>query len=159
SLGGVRPWAVPWELAIGDRLAGTFGPLLFALPLGLLALRRRAGRWCWAAAALLAVPWFNNTGARFLMPALAVAGLTLGMVLQKPAAWAAIGMQAILCWPQIIDLRETRYAFRLHEFPLQAALRLEPETAYLDQLDEFKLARAIETHTPPQAKILALTTV
>src|ERR1035441_2423086 len=41
SLGDVRAAQVPWELAFGDRLTGTFGPLLLALPIGLLALRRR----------------------------------------------------------------------------------------------------------------------
>jgi hypothetical protein len=157
SLGSVRPLAVPWELAFGDHLDGTFGPLLLALPLGLLALGRRAGRWCWASALILALPWFSNTGARFLMPALAVSALALGMVLPRQAAWAAIAIQAVLCWPQAIALWETRYAFRLHDFPLRAALRIEPESAYLERhLDEFKLARMIESQTPPDAKILGL---
>ena len=44
SLGEVSRVGVPWELAFGDRLTGTFGPLLLALPLGLLAWRRPAGR-------------------------------------------------------------------------------------------------------------------
>jgi 4-amino-4-deoxy-L-arabinose transferase-like glycosyltransferase len=160
SLGAARPWAIPWELAFGDRFNGTFGPLLLALPLGLLALRRPVGRWCWAAVVLLALPWYSNTGARFLMPALAVAGLALGMVLPRPLAWAAVVLQAVLCWPHAIDLWEKRYAFRLHEFPLRAALRLEPESAYLwRHSDEFKLAQMIEAKTPPDAKILALLSV
>ena len=50
SLGEVRPAQVPWELAFGDRLTGTFGPLFLALPIGLIALRRREGRLLWAAA-------------------------------------------------------------------------------------------------------------
>jgi 4-amino-4-deoxy-L-arabinose transferase-like glycosyltransferase len=160
SVGQARPWTIPWQLAFGDGFAGTFGPLLLLLPLGLLALRRPAGRWCWAAAVLLAIPWYSNTGARFLMPAVAVAALTLGMVLPRPAAWAAIALQAVLCWPQVIDLRESRYAFRLHEFPLRAALRIEPEDDYLwRHADEFKLARIVESQTPPDAKILALLSV
>jgi len=94
------------------------------------------------------------------MPAVAVAGVTLGMVLPRPAAWAAIALQAALCWPNVIDLWERRYAFRLHEFPLQAALRIEPESAYLWlHSDEFKLARMIESKTPPGARILALLSV
>lgn len=160
SFGPVRPAAVPWELAFGDRLQGTFGPLLFALPLGLLALRRRAGRWCWAAAAILLMAWFSNTGARFLMPAVALLGFTVGMALPRPAAWVAIMLQAVLCWPPVIDLRETLYAFRLHEFPLAAALRIEPEAAYLKRhLDEYTVAKMIEENTPPDAKILGLISV
>ena len=109
SLGGIAPWQVPWELAFGDRLTGTFGPLFFALPFGLLALRSRSGRVLWAAALLLALPWITNTGARFLMPAAALAGLALGMALPRPAAWAAIILQAVLCWPNVLDAWETRY--------------------------------------------------
>jgi 4-amino-4-deoxy-L-arabinose transferase-like glycosyltransferase len=160
SFGDVAPWRVPWQLAFGDKFQGTFGPLLLALPLGLVALRRRAGRWCWTAAALLAVPWFWNTGARFLMPSVAVAGLALGMALPGPAAWAAVILQAALSWPQVIGLRDTPYTFRLHEFPLAAALRREPETAYLSRTSgEFQVAQMIEAKTPPDAKILALVTV
>ena len=54
---------------MGGKLQGLYGPLLFILPAGLLALRTRAGRWCWLAAGAMAVPWFCNIGARFLMPA------------------------------------------------------------------------------------------
>ena len=157
SLGPVRRFAVPWELAFGDRLTGTFGPLLLALPIGLLSLRRGAGRLAWAAALLLTLPWFSNVGARFLMPAVICAAFALAMILPKPAAWAAIAVQAVLCWPQVMDLRETRYRFRLHDFPLAAALRIEPESAYLKpRVQEFNVAKMIEAKTPPDAKILSL---
>jgi 4-amino-4-deoxy-L-arabinose transferase-like glycosyltransferase len=160
SLGPVTPAHVPWELAFGDHLTGTFGPLLFALPLGLVALRRREGRLCWAAAALVALPWFSNTGARFLMPSVAFAALALGMSLPRRAAWAAIAIQAVLCWPRVIDTWETRYAFRLHEFPWRAALRIEPEPEYLKKrFDEYNVAKLIERATPPEARTLALLTV
>ncbi len=160
SLGTVRPLAVPWELAFGGRLDGTFGPLLLLLPIGLLALRRREGRWCWTAALVLALPWLSNTGARFLMPAVAVAGLALGMALPPRTAWLAVALQAALCWPQAIDAWETRYGFRLHDFPLRAALRIEPEPAYLARrLAEYKLARMVEDNTPANARILSLVSV
>jgi hypothetical protein len=157
SLGEVSRMGVPWELAFGDRLTGTFGPLLLALPLGLLALRRPAGRLCLAAAALLAAPWFFNTGARFLMPSVAFAALALGMALPRPAAWAAVVIQAALCWPHVIDTWETRFAFRLHEFPLRAALRLTPEAEYVSTREQqYAVAKMIERLTPPNARILAL---
>ena len=81
------------------------------------------GRLLWAAALLLALPWLTNTGARFLMPAVVLAAIALGMALPRPAAWAAIALQAVLCWPHVLDAWETRYSFRLHEFPLAAAAR------------------------------------
>ncbi len=160
SLGEVRASQVPWELAFGDRLTGIFGPLFLALPIGLLALRRREGRLLWAAALLLALPWLTNTGARFLMPAVALSAIALGMVLPRPAAWAAIAIQAILCWPHVLDARETRYSFRLHEFPLAAAVGAEPEADYCKRrLNEYNVARMIQRATPPDSRTLALLSV
>ncbi|MCU1238440.1 MAG: hypothetical protein JWP63_6407, partial [Candidatus Solibacter sp.] len=160
SLGDVRPAQVPWELAFGDRLTGTFGPLLFALPIGLLALRKREGRLLWAAAILVALPWITNSGARFLMPAVALAALALGMSLPRPLAWTAIALQAVLCWPQVLDLWETRYSFRLHEFPIAAALRIESEADYCKhRFDEYNVAKLVERVTPPASRTLALMTV
>jgi hypothetical protein len=109
---------------------------------------------------MLALPWFSNTGGRFLMPAVALAGLALGMVLPRPAAWAAIAIQAILCWPQVFDAWETRYSFRLHEFPLAAALGVEPEAAYLKRrVEDYSVAKMIERATPPDSRTLALVNV
>jgi hypothetical protein len=160
SFGGVKPWQVPWELAFGDRLFGTYGPLLLALPLGLLALRKPAGRLCWAAAVIMALPWFFNTGARFLMPAVACTALALGMALPAPAAWAAVLLQAILCWPQFAAFWETRYEFRLHDFPVEAALRIESEEQYCRRLvDEYNVAKMVEHLAPPGSRTLALLSV
>jgi hypothetical protein len=160
SLGEVRPAQVPWELAFGDRLTGTFGPLFLALPIGLLALRRRGGRLLWAAALLLALPWLSNTGARFLMPAVAIAAIALGMALPRPVAWAAIAIQAVLCWPQVLDAWETRYSFRLHEFPLAAAVGAESEAGYCKRrFEEYNVARMIQRATPPDSRTLALLSV
>jgi hypothetical protein len=160
SLGALEPAQVPWELAFGDRLTGTFGPLLFALPLGLLALRKREGRLLWACAAVLALPWLSNTGARFLMPSVVLAAIALGMSLPRPLAWVAIALQAILCWPHVLDSWERRYSFRLHEFPLAAALRIEREAEYCKRrFEEYNVARMVEGATPPGARTLALMTV
>ena len=162
SLGSVKLSLVPWELAFGDHLHGTFGPLLLALPIGLWALRRPAGRLVLAAAVILALPWYFDSGARFLMPAVAFAALALGMALPRPAAWAAIALQAVLCWPSVMDWREGRHrhSWRLDEFPIAAALRITPESDYVaPRAEGFSLARLIERESPPDAKILALTDV
>jgi len=164
SLGDVQPAQVPWELAFGDHLTGTFGPLLFALPLGLLVLLRRRdgfrGRLLWGAVLLLALPWLTNTGARFLMPAVALAAIALGVVLPRPVAWAAICLQAVLCWPHVLDAWETRYSFRLHEFPLAAAAGLESEPDYCKRrFEEYNVALMIQRATPPDSRTLALVSV
>ncbi|HXB72930.1 MAG TPA: glycosyltransferase family 39 protein [Candidatus Acidoferrales bacterium] len=160
SLGAVKPWQIPWELALGDGLFGTYGPLLLAIPLGLLALRRSAGRLCWAGAAIMALPWLANTGARFLMPSVAFGALALGMALPAPTAWAAILLQAIFCWPQLAVTWETSYGFRLYDFPLEAALRIESEEQYCRRrFDEYNVAKMMERVTPPDSRTLALLSV
>jgi len=160
SLGAVKPWQIPWELAFGDGLHGTFGPLLLAVPLGLLALRKPGGRLCWAAAAILALPWLSNTGGRFLMPSVAFAAFALGMALPARAAWAAIALQAVMCWPHVAETWQDPRGFRFREFPLAAALRIESEDRYCRRrFDEYNVARMIERATPPDSRTLALLTV
>ena len=160
SLGAVRPWQIPWELAFGDRLHGTFGPLLLAVPLGLWALREPGGRLCWAAAVLLALPWLFNTGGRFLMPSVAFAAIALGMALPARAGWAAIALQAVMCWPHVAETWQDLRGFRLREFPLAAALRIESEDSYCRRrFDEYNVARMIERATPPDSRTLALLSV
>ncbi len=160
--GQVTPLGAPWQLAFGDHLTGTFGPLLLALPLALLAWRSRAARLVMAAAVLLALPWFFNKGARFLMPSAALAGLALGAalagVLNGRAAWAAVVLQAIVCWPPLLNLLQPQpdYAFRLHSFPLAAALGIEPEADYLARsISEYPVARMVGKNTPADARIFS----
>ena len=157
SLPAVPLLKMPWELAFGDRLAGAFGPALLAVPVGLIALRRRAGRWVWGAAAVLAVPWFFDSGARFLMPSVACVAFALAMVLPRPAAWAAIALQAVMCWPTVMNLSHRQSPYRLSEFPWAGALRLVPEAQYLEKrVEEFNVARMLERRTTTDDKTLAL---
>jgi 4-amino-4-deoxy-L-arabinose transferase-like glycosyltransferase len=170
SLGRVKPLDIPWELAFGDGFTGTFGPLLWALPLGLAAWRSRAGRLCLMAALILALAWVSNKGARFLMPAVAMAGFPLAMVLTKGtrsgglpprhAAWAAIVLQAVVCWPPVLNGWQPEWTFRLHGFPWRAALRIQPEEDYLARnCVEYRIAQMIESSTPPGARTFSFGTV
>ncbi|HUD98383.1 MAG TPA: glycosyltransferase family 39 protein [Bryobacteraceae bacterium] len=164
SLWGVPPWRVPYELITGGTFGGTLGPVFFALPLGLWALRRRAGRICWMAAALLALPWFWNTGTRFLMPALPFLALALAialaMALPRPALWACVAVQAVLSWPQVFALYHPGYAWRLERIPWRAALHIQSDRDYLESiLPAYRVARLIEDHTEPGARIFSLISV
>jgi hypothetical protein len=161
---GVPPWRVPYELVVGGGLGGSMGPIFFALPLGLLALRKGAGRLCWVAAALLAVPWFWNTGARFLMPALPFLALALAMgvamALPRPALWACVAVEAVACWPQIYGLYHPAYTWRLERIPWRAALRIQPERDYLASvLPAYNVARLLEANTAAGERTFSLLTV
>jgi hypothetical protein len=98
------------------------------------------------------------------MPAMALAGLALGAALtgvwRGRAAWAAVTLQAIVCWPPLLNLWQPEYVFRLHSFPLAAALRMEPEADYLARsTPEFPVARMVEQNTPADARIFAFDTL
>jgi hypothetical protein len=157
---GVPPWRIPYELIMGGTFAGTMGPVFFALPVGLLALRKRAGRLCWMAAVLLALPWFWNTGARFLMPALPFLAMALALALPRQALWACVAVQAVACWPQIFGLYHRDYTWRLERIPWRAALRIQPEQDYLASvLPAYRVARLVEDHTKPGERIFSLISV
>jgi len=160
---GIPFWRVPYELIVGGAFAGAMGPVFFALPLGLLALRKQAGRLCWLAAALLALPWFWNSGARFLMPALPFLAMALALAvaasLPRQALWACVAVQAVACWPQIFGLYHPEFSWRLKGIPWRAALRIQPERDYLESLDGYRVARMVQDHTPPGARLFSLISV
>lgn len=149
--------SAPVEYTIRGNLQGTIGPVFLLLPLALLVLRKPTGRLVWAAALALLVPWLWNVGTRFLMPALPFFALALAMALPKPLAWAVVLVQAIGCLPAVAARYQAPFAWRLEEWPWRAALRLEPESAYLDRHgDEHMAARMVEAKTSPEDRIFGL---
>ena len=154
-------WAsAPMEYIVGGNLQGTVGPAFFLLPIAFLALRSRAGRLIWAAASILLAPWLWNVGARFLMPALPFFALALAMTLPKPFAWACLMVQAVACLPVLTARYEAPFAWKLEGWPWRAALRLEPESVYLDRhIPEYKMARMVEKNTKAADRIFDLTSI
>jgi hypothetical protein len=148
-----------WELTVGGASHGIVGPVFLLLPLGLLALRRPAGRWLWIAGALLALPWLTNAGTRFLMPSLPFFALALVLALPRRAAWILLLVHAVVCWPAALDHYERPGLWRLRGFPWRVALRLDSERDYLSTLSDYKVAEMINAHTRPDSRILALTSL
>jgi hypothetical protein len=155
--------AAPWELAVDGRLQGIFGPVFLLLPVGLLALRRPIGRWIWLAAALLAIPWFSNAGARFLMQSLPFFALALAMsfdMLSRSLLWACLGIHAVACWPAVTAMYQRPESWRLQELPWRAALRIESEDHYLARtVWEYQFAGLVQQQTHPGETTLAMTGV
>jgi hypothetical protein len=136
------PAGIARALALdGAQLQGLAGPMLLLLPLGLLAARTPSGRLLLAAGLLLLLPWTRNLGARFLLPALPFLFLALASAVGARGAVALFLVQAVAVAPWLVDRYASPYAWRLHGFPWQAALRLEPEQHYLrSHLYEFPFA-------------------
>jgi len=153
---GLSQASAPLELALrGELLQGLTGPLFLLAPLGLLALRRRAGWIAAAMAALLAIPWFLNMGTRFLMPSLPWIAMLLAMALPRRAAPACLALHALASLPPLLSLYAGEHAWRLRGLPLRAALRIEPEREYLRRtLWGYRLAEAVESKIKPGARVL-----
>ncbi len=157
--GGLAWHRIPWSLAIdGATLQGLYGPLLLLLPLALFALRKPAGRALFAAALILALPWTRNIGARFFMASFALLAIALVLALPRRLAPALLLLQAILCWPNTLDLYSNPNSWRLRGFPWEAALRIEPEQHYLARsLPDYPFTRNVALHLRDNEPLLDLT--
>jgi hypothetical protein len=135
--GGFTFRMAPWELTAGDKLQGTFGPVFLLLPIGLLALRKKMGRWIWLAAVLAGLPWLSNVGARFLMPSLPFFAFAMAMSLDslaRPLLWLCVVIHAVTCAPVVSARYQSTEAWTYPPWPWRAALRIEPERVYLGRM-------------------------
>ncbi len=149
--------AIPALAFDGRALQGLIGPVLLLLPLGLLALRRPRVRLLPLAGLVLMLPWFLNLGARFLMPALLFFALALMATLPRRAAAAIVVLGAVLGLPPVAGWYSDPDAWRLRGLPLRAALRIEPESEYLNRtLWTTELASLVGRHTAPGEAVLDL---
>jgi hypothetical protein len=153
----------PWELTVnGERLQGFFGPIFLLMPLALLALRRREGLSLLVAGAVFAIPWFFNVGTRFLIPAIPPLTLALALALAHPVALlpAIALLHASLSWFSTPIRYFDRYAPRITSFPILAALRIEPEDAYLARRSSgYLVDRMIAREVPPGEKVFSFDSV
>jgi hypothetical protein len=148
------PGALLWD---GAALQGLLGPAWALLPLGLLALRRNGGRWLWAAAAVMALPWFANAGARFLLPALLFAGVAVAAAVPRPAAVALVALHAVLSWPAMVDKYANAGAWRLREWPWAVVTGQVAKEDYLrEQLWDYRAAEMVRQQVPPGDHLLDL---
>ncbi len=157
------PSEIPVELMLhGGSLGGIIGPLFFAAPLALLALRRPHGRAILFAAAVLLLPYFNNIGTRFVLPALPFISLAMALAFTSiPAAapvllLAVALLNAVACWPSIVELYVPSGIWRITGFQFRPALRLEPEDVWLSrQFPPYLVAGMIDQFVPAGQKVFA----
>jgi len=150
-----------WKAAIADYTVlggnqGVFGPAFLMVPIGLVSLRTRAGRILAVASALLALPFFFNTGARFLMPAAAPAAVLIAAATSSPLGIALVVIQAVAVAPPAQRFYNPRLDWGIAEIPLAAALRIEPESSYLRRrIPSYEFTQEIASATPPGARIFS----
>jgi hypothetical protein len=152
-------WSLPYDVTTrGEATQGVIGPIFFAAPVVLLALRLRAGRRIAIPCALLGAVYFTNIGARFFLPVLPF--LSLLMALALDAAVPLLGLMilahALLSWPPVLH-RYSRGWSLPDAPPVRAALRLIPEDRYLSDYPEYAWARMIERQVPANEPVFART--
>jgi len=149
-------WQIPWQVTVrGDLTTGLIGPLFLLTPIALLALRFREGRQLLLAGLIFGAPYLTNVGTRFLIPAVPFVSLSLALALCS-LEWlllVLVAVQAIGCWPYVVQRYCSPAAWRLVEVFPKAALRIQPEEAYLQDNLGYDLARMIERSVPSDAKV------
>jgi hypothetical protein len=152
-------WEIPLQLTMrGGLVEGLVGPVFLLAPLSLLALRQQQGRRLLAAAVFMGVPAYFNTGARFLIPTLPFAALSLGVGLaQSPGVlWAIALFHAVVSWPAVLSSYCDHWTWRVLSIPVEAALRREPEWPYIVRHQgDLELKGRIEQAVPPGEKIFS----
>jgi hypothetical protein len=152
-------WRFLLQLTVlGGLVPGMIGPAFLLLPLSLLALRHPHGRRLLLAGAVFSIPALLNTEIRFLIPAIPFFALALGLAMAD--SWGALPavalLQALLCWPAVMDTYCDRNAWRVRGFQFRAALRLDPESQYIaSHVGDYALKAPIEQNVPPQGRIFS----
>lgn len=148
---------LPWMLTVTGELGGQLGPLFLLTPLGLLAGKTRPGRYILLAAACFLLPYPANLGARFLLPVLPFAALSIALALPswRPLTAVLVASAALLAWPRVIDrYRAPAGGWQITTVPWQAALGIIPERTWLlSRSGEFGLADLINRTVPPTANL------
>lgn len=146
-------WDIPGDLTLhGAMLSGMYGPVFVFLPLALLALRFREGRRLLLAGAVLALPYSNNIGARFLLPSMPFFALAMAMACARTKGVLPflVVAHAVISWPHVLRMYCSPYAWRLERIPVAAALRVTKEEKYLtERFGGYLTARMIEDFVPP----------
>jgi hypothetical protein len=131
ELTSFRQW--PWAVTTGGELGGQIGPLFLLAPLALIALRSRIGRHCLLAALFFLIPYPQNIGARFLIPALPFVALAVPLAILSPAfSVLLIAAAAVLGWPAVIEKYQAPASgWHIAQMQWPAALRIVPQDIFL----------------------------
>jgi hypothetical protein len=157
---GVKLREFPLEVTVkGTRLTGLLGPVFLLTPLMLLALRFPAGRQLAIPAILFLLPGLTNSGTRFLILGLPFVSLSLAMVFMQ---WQGFGLwvlivNAVLCWPQVVEQYAAQYAWRVDGMDWDAALRRIPEKEILRlRGGDYEISVLLDKIVPKGEPILCL---
>ncbi len=145
-----------WIVTVGGQLGGQIGPVFLLAPIALLGLRTRTGRQCLLAALIFLLPYPQNIGARFLIPALPFIALAIALTLEFSQILVAAVLLAagILAWPRVIDrYRAPAGGWQITTVPWKAALGIIPADAWLSRNPGYRLAQSINRNVPANKRV------
>jgi hypothetical protein len=106
------------------------------------------------AAAVFLIPYPQNIGARFLIPALPFVALAMALPMPRWAVPLVVTAAAILAWPRLIDrYRAPSGGWQIATVPWKAALGIIPEQTWLRRYPGYRTAETINSLVPADAKI------
>jgi hypothetical protein len=155
DLPGLKP--LFWMVTVKGQLGGQIGPLFLLAPLTLLGLRNREGRHVLLAGLFFLLPYPQNLGARFLIPALpfAAMGIALAFEFSRTAQACLVMLAALLAWPKVINLyRAPAGGWQITGMPWKAALGIVPQDIWLRQRSGgWVTARMLDQFVPPGKRV------
>jgi hypothetical protein len=149
---------IAWKALVDGELGGQAGPVFLAAPLALASLATRPGRRLLFAGLVFLLPYPQNVGTRFLIPALPFVALAMAAGMERlwprVLAPAAVVGACVLSWPGVIALYEMPSNWRIQEIPVRAALGLVPADQWLlERSPSWVIARMLDQFVPPGQKI------
>jgi hypothetical protein len=144
-------------VTVTGELGGQIGPVFLLAPLALLALRSRAGRHCLLAALFFLLPYPQNIGARFLLPALPFIAMGIGLALEfsQVIQTVLVSCAIVLAWPAVINrYRSPAGGWQIAAMPWQAALGIHDREEWLSsRFADYNLAKQINASVPRDRRI------
>jgi hypothetical protein len=131
--------------------------VFLALPLGLLALRKKEGRRVLLPAALLLTTYPMNIATRFLLPELPFLALALALACEEvpPVLLVLVLFHAVASWPRNLHYY-VPYGWVLRRTPIKAALRIQSEDSFLSAAPNYRMARLMDRVVPAGEKVFTL---
>jgi hypothetical protein len=143
-------------VTVTGELGGQIGPLFLLAPIALLSLRSRIGRRILLASLIFLLPYPQNIGARFLIPALPFVAFAMALAMEFSQALIAVMViaAAILAWPRVIDrYRAPAGGWQIANVPWKQALGILPAKDFLERHPAYRFAELVNRNVPHDKKI------
>ncbi|MBI1354797.1 MAG: hypothetical protein GC160_10650 [Acidobacteria bacterium] len=160
---GINVASIPYELAVGGAFNGVFGIGLFLAPVALLGWRVPFVRPLLGWSAVLALPWVENCGARFLMPSFLFVSVAVGLSVSRSGRLfrtlgpALLLIQAASSAPSVLREWSPRPIWQLPHAPWKKVLGRRRRGDYLRRwVDRYDVAQDLAAVSDSESRVFSL---